>query len=432
MVMSYSTKLSKKLETLGAEDGCKLSIEANGKTHIGTMIHHHKFSAPDIVILKLKNGYNIGIRITDHTVIKMLEKPVIKYKTDTAMEENKSLPTLVFIGTGGTIASHVDHRTGAVHPTFPISDIVRAVPEIKNLTNIRTKMLFSILSENMDISHWQKLAEAVAEEINDGADGIIILHGTDTMSYTAAALSFMLPNISKPVVLVGSQKSFDRPSSDAFTNIIACVRFCIQSKKAGVYVIMHDTPNDDSFAVHLGSRVRKTHTSKRSAFESINTTPAAHLDGNGKITFNMKLPECMNRKIKAYTDMERSTVFLQCYPGMNPELFRDVIMKSKGVVIAGTGLGHTNENMVPLITDAIKNGTVIVMTSQCINGQTNMNIYSTGRDLTNAGVISVLDMLPETAYVKLSWALANCKDINDVKRTMKTPLVNEMSERRVF
>lgn len=430
--MNYSTDLSKRLEALGAEDGCKLSIETDGKTYIGTMMHHHKFSAPDIIILKLKSGYNIGVRIFDSTVIKMLEKPVIKDRIDTTIEENQSLPTLAFIGTGGTIASYVDYRTGAVHPTFSVSDIVRPIPEIKGLANIRTKMLFSIFSENMDICHWQKLAEAVAEEINNGADGVIILHGTDTMGYTASALSFMLPNISKPVVLVGAQKSSDRPSSDAFTNIIACVKFCVQSKKAGVYVIMHDTFSDDSFAVHLGSRVRKMHTSKRSAFESINIMPAAHLDGNGKITLNMKLPECLDRKVKAYTNMERSTILLQCYPGMNPELFRDVVMKSKGVVIAGTGLGHVNENLMPLITDAIKNGTVVVMTSQCINGQTNMNVYSTGRDLMSAGVISVLDMLPETAYVKLSWALANCKDINDVKRTMKTPLVNEISERRVF
>ena len=197
-------------------------------------------------------------------------------------------------------------------------------------------------------------------------------------------------------------------------------------------MVMHDTSGDDSFAVHLGSRVRKMHTSRRDAFKSINTLPAAHIDKDGKITFNMELPAVSKDKAKVTPDMERSTVLLQYYPGMDPALFEDIFMKSKGVVIAGSGLGHVNENMIPVIRKATEKGAVVVMTSQCINDQTNMNVYNTGRDLISAGVISVFDMLPETAYVKLSWALANYKDADTVKEIMRTPLVNEMSERRVF
>ena len=430
--MSYSADLTKKLEGLGAEEGYKLSVETDGKTYVGTLMPHHEFSAPDIIVLKMKSGYNVGIRVGKDTVIKVVDKPVVRKKADADVEEKKGLPTLVLIGTGGTIASYVDYRTGAVHPALSTSDMVNAVPEIREIANVRAKVLFSIFSENMDICHWQELAKAVAEEINNGADGVIIPHGTDTMGYTAAALSFMLGDVPKPVILVGAQRSSDRPSSDASTNLMACARFCTLSKKAGVYVVMHDTSGDDSFAVHLGSRVRKMHTSRRDAFKSINIEPAAHIDKDGKITFNMELPAVSKEKAKVAPDMERATVLLQYYPGMDPSLFGDIMMKSKGVVIAGSGLGHVNENMIPAIKKAIDNGTIVVMTSQCINGQTNMNVYNTGRDLISAGVISVFDMLPETAYVKLSWALANYKDADKVKEIMRTPLVNEMSERRVF
>ena len=284
----------------------------------------------------------------------------------------------------------------------------------------------------MDVHHWQELAKCVAEEIDNGADGVIIPHGTDTMGYTAAALSFMLGNVSKPVILVGAQRSSDRPSSDASTNLMACARFCTQGKKAGVFVIMHDTEGDDSFAVHNGARVRKMHTSRRDAFKSINCQPVAHIDASGKIAFNEELRPVSKEKTVARTDMEKNVVLLQYFPGMDPDTFESIITGSKGVVFAGSGLGHVNSSLIPVIKKACDNGTVVVMTSQCLNGRVNMNVYNTGRDLISAGVISVLDMLPETAYVKLKWALANSASIEEAKEIMRTPMVNEMSDRRLF
>jgi glutamyl-tRNA(Gln) amidotransferase subunit D len=428
--MSYSETLSKRLESIGAEEGTRLSVTVDGKNYTGALMPHHDFSAEDIVILKLKSGYNVGIRIDAGSKIEVLERPTARHKTDAAAEPKKGLMNLVLIGTGGTIASYVDYRTGAVHPALSTSDMVNAVPEIKDVANISAKVLFSIFSENMDIRNWQELAAAVAEELSNGADGIIIPHGTDTMGYTAAALSFMLQGIDRPVVLVGAQRSSDRPSSDASSNLMACARFCTKGKRAGVFVIMHDTPGDDSFAVHTGARVRKMHTSRRDAFRSINTEPVAHIDADGKITFNSECPSVTAAKVEARTSMERSVVLLQFYPGMDPSLFRDVFLKSKGVVIAGSGLGHVNENMVPLIREAVSKGTVVVMTSQCINGRTNMNVYNTGRDLISAGVISVSDMLPETAYVKLMWALANTCNADEARKVMQTPLAGEMGDRR--
>ena len=430
--MSYSDEVKILLEAAGATEGTTVTLEADGRTYKGKIMPHHEFSAPDIVILKMKSGYNVGIRVDSDSKITVIEQPAPAVKKDAEVEEKKGLPTLVLIGTGGTIASYVDYRTGAVHPALSTSDMINAIPEIRDVANVRAKVLFSIFSENMDVAHWQELADCVAEEINNGADGVIIPHGTDTMGYTAAALSFMLGNVSKPVVLVGAQRSSDRPSSDASTNLMACARFCTQGKRAGVFVIMHDTQGDDSFAVHNGARVRKMHTSRRDAFKSINAEPVAHIDKDGKITFSCDGLPVSKEKVEAKTGMEKDVVLLQYFPGMDASVFESVIMNSKGVVFSGSGLGHVNSSLIPLVKKACDNGTVVVMTSQCLNGRTNMNVYNTGRDLISAGVISVLDMLPETAYVKLKWALANTSSAEEAKQLMQTPLVDEMSDRRLF
>ena len=428
--MTYSESLTKLLASIDAQEGSVLAVESKGRTFTGTLMPHHEFSAPDTLILKMKSGYNVGIKVYSDSDVKVIDRPVVRVKTDVVVEPKKGLKNVVLIGTGGTIASYVDYRTGAVHPALSTSDMVNAVPEIRDVANISARVLFSIFSENMNVNHWQELAKAVAEEINNGADAIIIPHGTDTMGYTAAAMSFMLGDVSKPVVLVGAQRSSDRPSSDASSNLLAATRFCVNGNRAGVFVIMHDTPGDDSFAVHTGSRVRKMHTSRRDAFHSINVPPVAHIDKDGKIIFTGEGHPVTNSKITVTPDMEMRTVLLQFYPGMDPTLFEDVLMKSKGIVIAGSGLGHVNENMVPLIKKACDNGSLVVITSQCLNGRTNLNVYNTGRDMIAAGAITVLDMLPETAYVKLMWALANTKNTEAAKVVMQTPLADEMGERR--
>lgn len=426
----YAEFLSKKLGDAGAEEGCTLSIETSGKSYKGVLMPHHEFSGEDIVILKVKSGYNIGIRIDESAEIEVVSKPVERVKPESAEETKEGLKTIVLIGTGGTIASYVDYRTGAVHPALSTSDMINAVPEIKEVANLKAKVLFSIFSENMTVPHWQKLAEAIAEELDGGADAVIVPHGTDTMGYTASAVSFMLGEVSKPVVFVGAQRSSDRPSSDASCNLMAAAKFCVEGGRAGVFVVMHDGPGDDSFAVHCGTRVRKMHTSRRDAFKSINVPPVAHVDKDGKIVFNVPGRAVSDAKVEARSAMCTDVVLLQFYPGMDPALFHDVVMKSKGVVIAGSGLGHVNSNMVPLIKEATDAGIIVVVTSQCLNGRTNLNVYNTGRDMLVAGAITVWDMLPETAYTKLMWALANTSSVEAAKVVMQTPLAGEMSDRR--
>ena len=269
-----------------------------------------------------------------------------------------------------------------------------------------------------------------AANLVGGADAVIVPHGTDTMGYTASAVSFMLGEVSKPVVFVGAQRSSDRPSSDASCNLMAAAKFCVEGGRAGVFVVMHDGPGDDSFAVHCGTRVRKMHTSRRDAFKSINVPPVAHVDKDGKIVFNTPGRAVSDAKVEARSAMCTDVVLLQFYPGMDPALFHDVVMKSKGVVIAGSGLGHVNSNMVPLIKEATDAGIIVVVTSQCLNGRTNLNVYNTGRDMLAAGAITVWDMLPETAYTKLMWALANTSSVEAAKVVMQTPLAGEMSDRR--
>ena len=430
--MSYSDSLSKTLSSLGAAEGTRLRVEKGGRSFEGTLMPHHEFSSPDVLILKVKSGYNVGISVTSETRVEVLGQPAVHEKKESPVEFHEGLPKIVLIGTGGTIASYVDYRTGAVHPALSTSDMVNAVPEIRELANIDARVLFSIFSENMDPAHWQELAKAVAEEINNGADAVIIPHGTDTMGYTAAALSFMLGDVPKPVILVGAQRSSDRPSSDASSNLMACVRFATKADRSGVFVVMHDTPGDDSFAVHQGTRVRKMHTSRRDAFHSINALPVAHLDKDGNLEVRTDGPKVRDAEVVVKEGMEKSCVLLQYYPGMDPALFEPVFMKSKGVVIAGSGLGHVCEGMIPLIRKASENGTVVVMTSQCLNGRTNLNVYNTGRDMLKAGAITVLDMLPETAYVKLMWALANTDSVEAAKELMQTPLACEMSDRRTI
>jgi glutamyl-tRNA(Gln) amidotransferase subunit D len=428
--MSYSVFLSKLLESVGAKEGSNLSVVSRGKIYTGTLVPHHDFSGSDIVVLKLRSGYNVGIRVYEDSSIEVLGQPEPRPRKEAAAERRAGLPNIALIGTGGTIASYAEYRTGAIRPTLTGSDIIAAFPELSDVANISAKALLSIFSENMNVEHWQELAKAVAEEINKGTDAVMILHGTDTMGYTAAALSFMLGNVPKPVVLVGAQRSPDRPSSDAPSNLLAAARFCVKGGTAGVFVVMHNELGDDSFAVHIGTRVRKMHTSRRDAFKSINAAPLALLDEQGTIKFTKKSRGITSEKAVVRADMEKATILLQFYPGMDPALYEDIMMKSRGIVISGSGLGHVNENMIPLIKKVCDNGSVVVVTTQCLNGRTNLNVYSTGRDMLSAGAIAVLDMLPETAYVKLMWALANSRDAEEAKKLMATPLADEMSDRR--
>jgi len=422
--MPRKKEIDETLHHLKIETGDIIKIVQNNKQYEGVLMPHHEFSGDDIITIKLKNGYNLGVAVDEQTKISIVQKQKTLEKQTKKIPVDKDKPTVSIIGTGGTIACYVDYRTGAVHPASSAEELAFSVPEIFDICNVKSQVAYQLLSENITVPHWKTLAELVAKEFNNGATGVIIPHGTDTLGYTAAALSFMLKDLSGPVVLVGAQRSSDRPSSDAAQNLMAAARVAATTDIGEVLVVMHGETSDTYSLIHRGTKVRKLHTSRRDAFKTINDVPLGKVE-NGVVT----LPTSYRKKTKgpviADTNMEEDVSIVYFYPGLQPE----DIPKKKGLIIAGTGLGHVATTLFSQLTTLIKEGTVIVMTSQCLFGRVNMHVYSAGRDLITAGVISGEDMLTETAYIKLMWALAHKKTKKEVELFMTTNQVGEISER---
>lgn len=420
-------KREKLIKDAGAEIGDIVELNKDGVPCKGRLMPHHEFSAEDIITIKRNDGYNIGVAVTEKSTLKVIQKKedrIVKHETSST-SPNK--PTVSIIGTGGTIASYVDYRTGAVHPAKTSDEIVASVPELKDICNVRGSVLFSILSEDMQPTYWQKIAREVKKELDSGASGVVITHGTDTMGYTAAVLSFMLRNLTGPVVLTGSQRSSDRPSSDANINLLSAVRVAT-SDIGEVVVVMHGETSDNYGLIHRGTKVRKMHTSRRDAFQSINTLPIGKVE-DGKIKFLQEHRKKSNGVTEIHDTLNENVCLIHTYPGMDVQLFEYTMKKHDGIVIAGTGLGHTPTKFIESIKNAVKAGKIVVMTSQCLFGRTNMNVYSTGRDLLKAGVISGEDTLPETAYVKLMWALGQTKEHSEIIKLMRTNVAGEIGER---
>ena len=306
------------------------------------------------VVLKLNNGYNIGLKIhdADITLLKKGEKPKIELKS-LNIEKDTQKYDISIISTGGTVASIIDYKTGAVHPAFTADDLLRANPELLEHANIKGKAVLNILSENMKPEYWIKSASSIADEINDGAYGVVVAHGTDTMHYTSAALSFII-DTPLPIVLTGAQRSSDRPSSDAYLNLLNSVT-AAKSNIAEVMVCMHGTENDSYSNLHRGTKVRKMHTSRRDTFRSINTSPIAKVH-NGNIEILDKEIEYKKRtddEVKLRDALEPNVAFIKSYPGISGELIDYHIDKGyKGIVLEGTGLGHCPEDIIPSIQRA--------------------------------------------------------------------------------
>jgi len=422
--MTRKKLIEEKLKKAKIEPGDKIRIDSKTMKKEGILMPHHAFSDDDIITIKLVNGYNIGISVDKDTKITLVEKHKESIKKTKEIPFDKNKPTISIIGTGGTIACYVDYRTGAVHPASSAKDLAFAVPEIFDICNVKTQVAFQILSENFEVKYWQKLAHIVAEELNNGAKGVIIPHGTDTLGYTAAALSFMLKNLTGPVVLVGAQRSSDRPSSDAGLNLLSAAIVASKSDIGEVVAVMHNEMSDTCNAIHRGTKVRKFHTSRRDAFKTVNEEILGFVK-NGEI----KLDSTYNRKTKGKVvvddKMQTDVAMIYAYPGLEPQ----DIPEKKGIVFVGTGLGHVPEKLIPRIKELTDKGTVFAMTSQCIFGRINMSVYSTGRDLLKAGVISCKDMLPETAYVKLMWALGHSKKRDETEEIMRKNIAGEISTR---
>lgn len=429
--MSYRGACKEFLESCGVSIGDTVLIKKKDMEYRGMLLNRSKGLDDIHVVLKLDNGYNIGVNITDVqlTLLEKGEKPKIELPPLDVDKDSKK-QDISIISTGGTVASIIDYKTGAVHPAFTADDLLRANPELVEQANIKGEAILNILSENMKPEYWAKTARSIADEINLGSDGIILAHGTDTMHYTSAALSFIL-DTPVPVVLTGAQRSSDRPSSDAFLNLLMSVT-AAKSDLAEVMVCMHATKNDSYAYLHRGTKVRKMHTSRRDTFRSINTQPLARIE-NGEIKILDKNIEYNRRNegmVELKDDLEPRVALIKSFPGISPEIIDYHVDKGyRGLVLEGTGLGHVPEEIIPSLERAAESGIPVVMTSQCLYGRVNMNVYSTGRRLVAAKVISARDMLPETAYVKLIWTLGQTDDLQEVQEIMQTNLKGEIEDK---
>lgn len=429
--MTYSGLVGKLIDDAKAEIGDVIEVRRDKDVQTGILMPHHDFSDSHIITLKLSNGYNIGIRVDEGTKVKIVSKRETRGQKQKALPRDPSKRDVAVISTGGTIASYVDYRTGAVHPAISAEELVFSVPELLDLCNVRARVLYSILSENMKVAHWQGLARAVADELNSGAVGVIVPHGTDTLGFTSAALSFMLRNLTGPVICVGAQRSSDRPSSDAIMNLLAATRLCVDSDLGEVVVLMHGETSDSYTLAHRGTKVRKMHSSRRDAFKSVNAEPIAKVEG-ARTTFLSEYQRRSQGSVELRDKMDGRASMLYFYPGFEADHFDLIAQNVRGIIVAGTGLGHVSEEIVDSIKRAVDKGVHVYITTQCLYGSVNLNVYSTGRDMIAAGAIPLGDMLPETAYVKLMWAMGQTDDPAEVRKIMLTNIAGELSTRRLM
>ena len=419
---------AKLLSEHGVSVGDSVKIATDDGEMSGVLMPRYESASEDYIVIKLKSGYNTGIQADKIKAVTKLPKNETAGSLKTPeIGENKNLPKVALISTGGTIASKIDYRTGGVHAALSASELYQSVPELASHAAIDPEVLLSEYSENLKPEHWTMIAEKVADKVKSGKyRGIVVSHGTDTMHYTAAALSFALQDLPIPVVLVGAQRSSDRPSSDAALNLIGATLFAAKSEYAGIFVAMHAGTSDDAVACHVGTRVRKNHTSRRDAFESIDVAPVALVKNNAieMQKSGIALAKRSGGNLAAKTKFDDRVALLKYHPGFDPKMIEHATKSYKAIILEGTGLGHMSKDCFPALKKAAEAGIMVCMTSQCIWGRVSMTVYDTGRDLLDIGVIPLSDMISETAIVKAMWALANSKD---PKKTMQENLANEIS-----
>ncbi|MGD0476562.1 MAG: Glu-tRNA(Gln) amidotransferase subunit GatD [Nitrososphaerales archaeon] len=416
-----------------ASIGDVLEAKTEWGTVTGTLVPRYEHADDGYVVLKLRSGYNIGLAVSKlkGASVKMKgEKPA--FAPPGRPEPRTGLPRVLILGTGGTIASRVDYRTGAVRPAISAGELQALIPELSDIAEIEPEITFNVFSENIGPARWSKLAARVKRAVAEGYGGVVVTHGTDTLGYTAAALSFALQGVPVPVILVGAQRSSDRPSSDATQNLIGGVSVAANAAFSGVYVAMHLDESDDAIALHRGTRVRKNHTSRRDAFLSVGVSLAAVWRPSGIEQVAPDLPKRGDgARFRPASRFDGKVALLKFYPSMPSDLISAVRrMGARGLILEGTGLGHVNSKNITAVKAFVKGGGLVCMTSQCVNGRVDLNVYDTGRDLVRAGVVPLEDMLAETALVKAMWALGNSATVMDARAKMLENLAGEMTPRR--
>ena len=402
-----------------------------GSTWTGKVIPSHDLTGPRILTLKLESGYNVGVRIGPTSSYRLLGEAPARAVADATPGAPGPHPPggVELLTTGGTIASRVDYDTGGVRPVSGEEEILAFYPDLRDFGPVHITPVLDVLSENITPADWVTLAQKVADAFARGAEGVVIAHGTDTLGFTASALSFLLVDLPGPVVLVGAQRSPDRPSSDGPSNLRAAVQVARDRRLGEVVVVMHGGLSDDRFAIHRGTWVRKMHSSRRDAFESRNGPPLGTVDAGGvHLLPSVRPPAAGPARVEGPLDGRGG--LLTFYPGLPAVKARQFADGLRGVVLAGTGLGHVAAEHLSWIREATARGLVVAMTTQCLEGVVDPFVYATGRELLHAGVVFLDDLLPETAYTKLLWALGHASTPEQVRELLRRDRAGEFHRRR--
>jgi glutamyl-tRNA(Gln) amidotransferase subunit D len=434
----YSDKIEKMLKKANIENGDQIKVEAEGGEFSGLLMPTQENEKSETLLIKLNSGYNISLEPNSVELISKGEKRKIREEKG----DKSKAGDIVILGCGGTIASKIEYKTGAVYPSISPKELKMAFPELEKY-QVHSKSVFSLFSEDFNSEHWKIIAKEIESEIKNGSKGIVIMHGTDSMTYTSSAVSYMLQNLPVPVVFVGSQRSSDRPSSENEMNLTNAV-FSATKNFGEVGVCMHATTNDNYCYIHRGTRVRKMHTSKREAFKSINEMPMFKTDylKNEFVQINPKVkPRSEIKEFKVVGDFNPNVAMLYAHPNLSPKLLSKM-SDYDGIVIVGMGLGHISTNpfndpkvhgLGKEIRELIQSGVSIVMSPQAIYGRICMRVYTTGRMLIDEGVIGDgADWTPEAAYTKLCWVLSQTKEPKKVEKMMMENIAGEISEISAF
>ena len=420
------------------EPGDIVKVHAEKEMYEGILMPRPDIFEKGHIIIKLSSGYNIGIdekRIKKIELISKYQKPVV---TEKKLAHKSGLPTVSILSFGGTISSKVDYRTGGVYASYSADDFVAMIPELQNAANLRAEQMMKLMSEDMAPEHWQAMAESIADELNkDEVAGVVVTQGTDTLHFSTAAMSFFLRDLNKPVVFTAAQRSIDRGSSDAFSNLLCAVNAAAKFDGAAVITCLHGTSDDSYCILNRGSKVRKLHTSRRDAFRPINELPLAKVYEDGKIdVLNDNYNKKNDGKVKVDNKFEKKTALVYVYPGMDPNIFDYYLEKKyKGIVVAATALGHVPTNdpehsLLKKFRKLIDSKIPIIIATQAIYGRVHPYVYTNLRKLSiELDCIFAGDMLPETAYVKLGWVLGHTNKLEEIRKMMLTNYSGEINER---
>ncbi|MBN1896388.1 MAG: Glu-tRNA(Gln) amidotransferase subunit GatD [Candidatus Aenigmarchaeota archaeon] len=429
----YSRKVAFLLKEKKISVGDTVKVESSGNFYEGVLMPRIETGDTNCIVLKLENGYNIGVKCTNAKITKTDSGGSQKKVPDSgALKFRSKKPSVSLITTGGTITSKIDYKTGGVTSLTSPEELLQKVPQLADFVNMRIESPFTTMSESLTHEHWQALAKVVAKELKHN-EGVIVTQGTDTLHYTAAALSFMLRGLDKPVIVTGAQRSTDRGSSDGFMNLVCSARIAI-SDMAGVGVCMHGTMNDDYCMFTRGTKVRKMHTSRRDAFRPINDIPLAKIWPDGRIEKLQEVPKRGKLGAKADTLFEEKVAIIKSYPGCAPGIIDYYVGNGyRGLVLGATGIGqlptYGKNSWLKSIKKATEKGVLVCGAAETLYGRMNPNVYTEGRLCREAGVFYLEDMPIETAYVKLGWVLGHTKSVEKAKKMMLTNYAGEISKR---